>query len=257
MHSASMRGQMATMGRSSSAPTSPQMSSKRSSMFLSSLFGSSILQAPPTTPTTRPTQEPPISGAQVSPAAYTTQIRLRNDLLALMNDYNSADTTVIVGDDQVEFHSHRIMLIARSDYFRRLFQSGTQERVILSHLDPDAFRIVRRFLYTAEEEDEATSPTTDDWRLVLEAYRVTEYLGVHERSPAYHACFVNIFHRLAMELHDRETCREMWVAAEGYGLDNLLVGCAPYFWVMFGTGSNGGSGHGTGSEDLWGSLVDV
>ncbi|KAJ3208139.1 Chitin synthase, class 2 [Dinochytrium kinnereticum] len=190
----------------------------------------------------------------MSSAAYTTQIRLRNDLLALMNDESSADVTVIVGDDRVDFKSHRIMLIARSDYFRRLFSSASpdrnMEKVMLTHLDPDAFRIVRRFLYTAEEEDEATSPTTDDWRLVLEASRVTEFLGVHERSPAYHACFVSIFHRYAMERHDRETCREMWIAAAGYGLDNLLVGCAPFFWIMFGTGSNGSSGLATGTEDL-------
>ncbi|KAJ3108731.1 hypothetical protein HDU97_000129 [Phlyctochytrium planicorne] len=168
-----------------------------------------------------------------------------------MHDETAADVTVVVGDDRVEFKSHRIMLMARSEYFRRLFGSNsTVDHVSLLHLDPDAFRIVRRFLYTAEEEDEATSPTTDDWRLVLEAYRITEFLGVHERSPAYHDCFVSIFRRFALDTPDRETCRDMWIQTQHHNLDNLLVGCAPYFWMMFGTGSNSNAASRSGEEDL-------
>ncbi|KAJ3109601.1 hypothetical protein HDU96_007164 [Phlyctochytrium bullatum] len=252
-----------------STPTSPHhhthASSKRSSLFLQSFFSAATpatMSAPLSSGssssgsagvTSPPLAMPAGQGSQMSSAAYTTQVRLRNDLLALMNNEASADVTVVVGDDRVEFRSHRIMLMARSDYFRRLFSSGAgkqDERVMLVNLDPDAFRIVRRFLYTAEEEDEATSPTTDDWRLVLEAYRVTEFLGVHERSPAYQTCFVAIFERFAVELQDRETCREMWGMASGYGLDNLMVGCAGAFWRVFGTGSFGGGGGGVGGEDL-------
>ncbi|KAJ3164523.1 hypothetical protein HK101_000422, partial [Irineochytrium annulatum] len=160
------------------------------------------------------------------------------------------------------------MLQARSDYFRRLFSQPPSNLsldptnppiVDLTVLDPDAFRIVRRFLYTAEEEDEATSPTSTDWRLVLECFRVTDYLGVQERSPAYRDSFVAMFHRFASQAgvssgvsyagyghhhgqglslshseDPRETCREMWMAADAYRLDDLLVGTATSFWRLFG-----------------------
>ncbi|KAJ3119095.1 hypothetical protein HDU96_000010 [Phlyctochytrium bullatum] len=184
-------------------------------------------------------------GGGSTQALSATKARLKNDLLGLLSDPASADVHLVVGDDRVEFYGHRIILIARSDYFRKLLAAAALDprsplRIELLFLDPDAFRIVLRHLYTAEEEDEATNPTSEDWRLILECYRTVEFLGVGDRSPTYLSCFASLFRRLARRNHrdrpeDRETCSEMWTAADAYQLDDLLVACAADFWKLFGT----------------------
>ncbi|PNH03619.1 ARM REPEAT PROTEIN INTERACTING WITH ABF2 [Tetrabaena socialis] len=62
----------------------------------------------------------------------------------------TADMTIVAGGRT--FHVHRLILSARSDYFRQLFggsfaESGTQQ-LNLPDADPDAFALVLLFVYT-------------------------------------------------------------------------------------------------------------
>ncbi|KAJ3220405.1 hypothetical protein HDU67_000072 [Dinochytrium kinnereticum] len=244
-----------TSSSSPSSATSPSRSLsparassvKRASAYLPSIFGTTLLGVPSAAASTSTSPALTAGSAGVGGIApmssSATKARLRNDLLSLMNDTASSDVQLVVGDDRVEFATHRIILIARSDYFRKLLAASSMDprspvRVELLFLDPDAFRIVLRYLYTAEEEDEATTPRSEDWRLILECYRITEFLGIQERSPIYLSCFVSLFGRLSKR-NDRESCGDMWASADAHQLEDVLVGCAPEFWRLFGGGNSG------------------
>ena len=51
--------------------------------------------------------------------------KLHSDLLALRNDTNDTDVTIIVAGKK--FRAHKALLRARSDYFRALYDSGLEE----------------------------------------------------------------------------------------------------------------------------------
>ncbi|ORY38544.1 hypothetical protein BCR33DRAFT_720593 [Rhizoclosmatium globosum] len=130
-----------------------------------------------------------------------------------------ADALVVVGSDKVHFKAHRLILATRSDFFRA--QLVSQIIVDLPFLDPDAFRIVLRFIYSAQQDDEATSTKTQDWRLVLACYQAAKYLGLEDRAAIYLKVFTSIFGHADASSSD------------------VLVACAPAFWVMFGSSASG------------------
>jgi len=63
------------------------------------------------------------------------------DLLKLSSDGENADVTIVVGEKK--FKAHKVLLVARSDYFRALFDSGMEEtvnnEVPIEEADPDIF----------------------------------------------------------------------------------------------------------------------
>ncbi|KAI9347275.1 hypothetical protein BDR26DRAFT_71554 [Obelidium mucronatum] len=146
----------------------------------------------------------------------------RNDLLSLLDSGSGSDVTLIVGSDRVQFTAHCLILRTRSDFFKAqlpasaVTNSGslTQLIVELPFLDPDAFRIVLRYIYSLEEDDEATSLDTEDWRLVLACYQAAHHISLNERADIYLQVFTHIF-----SINDpstsqgREAACDMWAAA--------------------------------------------
>lgn len=74
---------------------------------------------------------------------------LASDMGALQNDTDSADTTVVVGDE--EFRVHAAVLSARSSVFKALLhRKGDSKSISLSEIEPDVFKLLLRYLYTGE-----------------------------------------------------------------------------------------------------------
>jgi len=83
-------------------------------------------------------------------------IEFRNALLGLMGSTVESDVTVSV--DNVWFRCHKVVLVARSPFFRALLQSGMEEtvsnKITLTDISPELFRHVRRFLYSGQLPDD-------------------------------------------------------------------------------------------------------
>ncbi|KAJ1528216.1 hypothetical protein HK405_002714, partial [Cladochytrium tenue] len=74
--------------------------------------------------------------AQQQPAQQKHQLgQLRADLLGLLDDPATADVTIVVGEDLIEFKAHRLILKARSEYFRDLFANGRAAVAAQSSVD--------------------------------------------------------------------------------------------------------------------------
>ncbi|PNH04102.1 ARM REPEAT PROTEIN INTERACTING WITH ABF2 [Tetrabaena socialis] len=79
------------------------------------------------------------------------------DLAALLDQQpdDTADVAVLVGGRT--FHAHRLILSARSDYFRQLvgsnFAEGSARQLSLPDAHADAFAVVLRFVYTGTATD--------------------------------------------------------------------------------------------------------
>ena len=78
--------------------------------------------------------------------------QLSHDIGDLFNNTDYCDLKLIV--DGVEFQAHRIILAARSDYFRALLFSGMKEtncdRITISEARPGAFRLLLQYIYTGK-----------------------------------------------------------------------------------------------------------
>ena len=78
------------------------------------------------------------------------QAALSQSLTTLLERPNDADFTVYVQDES--FECHKALLVARSAYFRGLFQSGMIEsrsnQITMEDISPDCFRHVIKFLYS-------------------------------------------------------------------------------------------------------------
>ncbi|KAJ3067065.1 hypothetical protein HDU99_003636, partial [Rhizoclosmatium hyalinum] len=152
-----------------------------------------------------------------------------------------------------------LILATRSDFFRDQFAQSAAETTLkgsvsqiivdLPFLDPDAFRIVLRFIYSAQQDDEATSTKTQDWRLVLACYQAAKYLGLEDRAAIYLKVFTSIFgHADASSSRGHESAVDMWSAAcATQYAEDVLVACAPAFWVMFGSSVGGNQPSGLGA----------
>jgi hypothetical protein len=70
---------------------------------------------------------------------------------SLLDDPTSADVTFVVNNERIP--AHRIILAARSTYFRTMFSSGMKEAqkgndIIVQDTSPAAFRALLLYLYT-------------------------------------------------------------------------------------------------------------
>ena len=76
-------------------------------------------------------------------------VDLPRDMLRLFESTDGADVTFIAQNEEIR--AHKNILIARSDYFRSLFQSGmleAQSNRVIVEAKADLFRELLKFLYT-------------------------------------------------------------------------------------------------------------
>ncbi|VDL69472.1 unnamed protein product, partial [Nippostrongylus brasiliensis] len=69
---------------------------------------------------------------------------------SLYSNSELSDVVFVVGDGRI--YAHRLLLAARSEYFRSMLYGGLKEsnedEVVLSETDPAAFTALLRYLYT-------------------------------------------------------------------------------------------------------------
>ena len=82
---------------------------------------------------------------------------LLRDLQNLIDDRDSADVLFLVGKDEVAMYAHRLLLIARCNYFRNRQRELWSSKSVLAQLTvrkpdfrPDVFREVLTFIYTGK-----------------------------------------------------------------------------------------------------------
>jgi len=79
---------------------------------------------------------------------------IRSDWAAFVNSELLSDLRVISGGRT--FHSHRVVLAARSSYFRGMFESGMREvnqsEVTLDDISPEVFSFALDHMYTGRED---------------------------------------------------------------------------------------------------------
>ena len=88
--------------------------------------------------------------------AHAALVALQQDFFKMVGDPELADVVLVVKGER--FPAHRVMLVARSEYFRGLLLSGMQggrseggvQEIELGEVSAGALRVVLRYLYTAE-----------------------------------------------------------------------------------------------------------
>lgn len=82
---------------------------------------------------------------------------LLRDLQNLIDDHDSADVLFLVGKDEVAVYAHRLMLVARCNYFRNRQRELWSSKSVHSQLTvrrpefrPDVFCEVLIFVYTGK-----------------------------------------------------------------------------------------------------------
>ncbi len=94
--------------------------------------------------------EPAGGGKEAASHAGLSEVnhvkQLSVDVGALFEDTDYCDVTLVV--EGVEMRAHKIILAARSEYFRALLYSGMRETncqsVVINEAKPDAFRLLLR-----------------------------------------------------------------------------------------------------------------
>lgn len=75
---------------------------------------------------------------------------LSKDIGQLYQNKEYSDVTLVV--EGVEFHAHKVILAARSEYFRALLYGGMREshqsRIELQETSIGAFKIIVKYIYT-------------------------------------------------------------------------------------------------------------
>ena len=135
---------------------------------------------------------------------------------AMENHHEDADITVIVGNEM--FKCHKVVLFARSSYFRGLFESGMRESrdntITMSDITPGLFYHVLKFLYSGQLPPHLSE-------LAFELLPFTEKYAWDELKAA---CEVAIQSTIA-----KENVIRTIVLADRYHCPNLYRHCIPIF----------------------------
>ena len=103
---------------------------------------------------------PQATTVEALPEPETAQLHvLASDLGALLDEVDTADVTLAVGD--CDFRAHSPVLSARSRMLKALLSRDAAEsrRVELDGVDPEVFKLLLRHLYTGElPEGDADTP---------------------------------------------------------------------------------------------------
>jgi speckle-type POZ protein len=102
---------------------------------------------------------PQATTVEALPEPASMQALVLADLGALLDDVDTADVTLVVGD--CDFRAHSQVLSARSRMLKALLSRDAAEsrRVELDGVDPEVFKLLLRHLYTGElPEGDADTP---------------------------------------------------------------------------------------------------
>ena len=139
---------------------------------------------------------------------------LRRNMATLLANSVDADFTICVGDEKLK--CHKVVLVARSSYFRGLFQSGMRESqsnsVTLDDASPVLYRQLLQFLYTAH---------LDVAELSFDLLQLAEKYAVDDLKTA---CVNAIYPKV-----NADNVIETIILADQHNSEDLLTHCLPIF----------------------------
>ena len=150
------------------------------------------------------------------PSVFVTQ------MAALLDDDSLSDVTFVVGDTRI--HAHRVILIARSEYFRAMLtsgfsegQKGSSKEITIGDTTPEAFKALLRYLYT----DELHFPDEH----LIDVMRKSKEISLERvYNHTVRRC------RRDISVHN---CVGWFVNADEYGLDDLRTSTFRYLTQNF------------------------
>ncbi len=136
-----------------------------------------------TTTTTTTSSQPPVKKRKVvvkKPSEYTVHPKLCTDLAQLIEKEEGSDVIFLV--DGEKFHAHTPILVARSEYFQRLFlgqfsegksaKEGQKQTIEFKECNKEEFKVLLRYLYTGN--------LSIDNQSILKLYALADRIGIKE-----------------------------------------------------------------------------
>jgi len=148
---------------------------------------------------------------------YGTKIQMAHDMRSMVNCKYFHDVVFRLNDEVV--FGHKVILMARSQYFKTLFSGNWKESgggvvEVKAGVSTPAFVLLMEFLYT----DRITFPTLD---LCIEAFQLAHYYGVE--------ALTYICSQYLIAWRHPSTLVAIWNAAQALESDSLLPKCVSYF----------------------------
>lgn len=132
---------------------------------------------------------------------------LSQNFLSLYNDTESSDITISCGNR--EFNVHKVILIHRSPVFQAMFRNDMLEKssntINIEDIDPEAFEVFLRFLYTGQASIE-----------VKQAAGVFEACEKYQLSDLKEMCLITMQENITVE-----ACVETLLVADKFSLHDL------------------------------------
>ncbi|XP_077862422.1 kelch-like protein 2 [Saccoglossus kowalevskii] len=111
---------------------------------------------------------------------------LQKDLEKLMNDKTTADVVFVVGNEEVLYYAHKLILNARCQLFHDFLHSNNDDdvtRLPLPDLDPELFGDVLYFIYTGKIQMKDCN--------VFELLSVSQLLGIEHLQSLCHGYIID------------------------------------------------------------------
>jgi speckle-type POZ protein len=145
----------------------------------------------------------PASGIP-QPVGINCTHQLTTQLEELFDDMSFSDVIFKVGGS--EFPAHKIVLAARSEVFKAMFQHATKEKstnhVEIEDIEPDVFQQLLRFIYTGRLTAATMEKMAVGLLVVADKYLLTELKAACERHLIRFMSIQNCLELLMLEEND-------------------------------------------------------
>ena len=159
---------------------------------------------------------PQATTVEALPEPASMQALVLADLGALLDDVDTADVTLVVGD--CDFRAHSQVLSARSRMLKALLSrdAADSRRVELDGVDPEVFKLLLRHLYTGElPEGDADTPEMHQHLLeAADRFGVPSLLQASARTLEHSLSVESVGYTLV--LADKHSAKDLKAAALRY-----------------------------------------
>jgi speckle-type POZ protein len=146
----------------------------------------------------------PSSGGIPVPVGINCTHQLTATLEELFHDMSFSDVIFKVGGS--EFPAHKIVLAARSEVFKAMFQHATKEKstnhVEIEDIEPEIFKELLRFIYTGCLTAETMEKMAVKMLVVADKYLLTELKAACRRHLIRFMSIENCLELLLLEAND-------------------------------------------------------
>jgi hypothetical protein len=159
-----------------------------------------LYELPAETPVIEP-RTPMSSLSNISLASFVDKV--------LSNDHNAFTDVLFIVDQEERFAAHRFVLLCRSKYFRRMFQTVKERVIEISGIQPAIFRLVLEYLYVGN--------VNIPYELALELLKAAEVYELERLSLMAQSV-------LERKLHVHNVCTIL-NTADYYDIEHLRHAC--------------------------------